>query len=190
MRLVTPRLILREYAVSDLDALRAYQADPRLREHYGPDEGLPHQISDLLHTFLGWAAEEPRRNWQLGIALRTGSCPLVGSCGLRQRGMQPGHVEFGLDLAPAYWGRGYGSETAVALLDFGFRDLGVVVVNGQTVSANARVARLVSRLGFRRARTSDGTEWMKVRGWRYDEWELTAEAWRAARSTAALPPGR
>lgn len=180
MRRVTSRLILREYVPDDLDALLAYQADPRVREYYGPAEALPDQIPGLLRTFLDWTAEKPRHNWQLGIALRSGARPLIGSCGLRKRGMDAGRVDLGLDLAPDHWGRGYGSEAASALLDFGFRDLGVAIVHGQTVSANARVAGLVTRLGFRHVGTSEGPEWMQVRGWRYDEWELSADTWRAA----------
>jgi RimJ/RimL family protein N-acetyltransferase len=181
MRFTTTRLILREYAADDLDALRAYQTDPRAREFYAPDEGLPDGLPDLLRTFLDWAAEVPRRNWQLAIATRREPCALVGSCGLRRAGMEPGHAELGLDLAPGVWGRGYGTEAATALLDFGFDELGLVAVRGRTVSANVRIAGLVARLGFTPVGTSEGPPWMAGRGWSVADWELRRQDWTDAR---------
>jgi RimJ/RimL family protein N-acetyltransferase len=53
-------------------------------------------------------------------------------------------MEFGLELAPAYWGRyAYAIEVGRALLDFGFTELDQKAISGSTVSANTRIARLV-----------------------------------------------
>lgn len=189
MRITTERLELREYAADDLPALLAYQADPRTRDFYGPDEGLPAQMPELLRTFLGWAAEEPRRNWQLAIVLREDARRVVGSCGLRSTGTEPRCGDLGIDLSPELWGRGYGTEAASAMLDFGFGSLGFTHVHGQIVSVNARVEALVGRLGFRFVGSYPGTAWMRERGWTYAEWELAADDWRgrpgAARRTGA-----
>ena len=118
MRLETTRLVLREYAADDLAPLLAYQSDPRGRAFYAPDEAPGAQAPELLHTFLAWAAAEPRRNRQLAVAPRREPRALVGSCGLRQEGMDAGRAEFGIELAPEVWGRGYGAEAAAAMLDF------------------------------------------------------------------------
>ncbi len=179
MHITTARLELREYVPDDLEALLAYQNDSRTREFYGPDEVLPEQIPELLRTFLSWAAEEPRRNWQLAVALLDEQRSLVGSAGLRQAGMQPGRAELGIDLAPDVWGQGYGTESAMALLDFGFRRLGLASVRGLTASANVRVASLVQRLGFRFTGNRPGPDWMTQRGWTYAEWELLLDDWVA-----------
>jgi RimJ/RimL family protein N-acetyltransferase len=179
VQLTTPRLVLRDYVAADLDALLAYQADPRARAFYGPGEAPLSGMPDLLRTFLGWAREEPRRNWQLAIARREAPHHAIGSGGLRQGGAGAGRADLGLELAPDAWGQGYGAEAASALVDFGFRELGLVTIRGETVSANARVARLLQRLGFRRVGTRAGPDWMIDRGWTYAEWELGRSDWAA-----------
>ena len=65
MQPITRRLILREYIDADLEALLAYQGDARAREFYGPGDASPHELTDLLRTFIGWATEAARLNWQL-----------------------------------------------------------------------------------------------------------------------------
>jgi RimJ/RimL family protein N-acetyltransferase len=179
VRIVTERLELREYAADDLAALAAYQADPRSREFYGPDATAPERVPRLLETFLAWADEEPRSNWQLAVSLRDAPRSLVGSCGLRRGDLPAGTAEFGLELAPDTWGRGYAIEAATALLDHGFRRLGLVSVRGFTVSGNARVTTMARRLGLRCVTLHPGPAWMKERGWCQIEWEIDRDGWAA-----------
>lgn len=181
MQLLTPRLILREYVPTDLDTLLAHHADPRAREFYGPDEASPSSVRELLRAFMTWASEEPRRNWQLAITRRGALDQAIGSCGLRQTGLEHGRADLGVELAPDSWGHGYGIEALTALIDFGFRELALLSIRGETVSANTRVARLVERVGFRFNGSREGPDWMIGRGWTYAEWELERDSWNGAR---------
>jgi ribosomal-protein-alanine N-acetyltransferase len=176
MHLSTCRLELREYAPDDLAAFVAYQADPRMRQFRGEDEG-PERWAALLQTFLAWARASPRRNWQLALALRGKPLELRGSCGLRERTDAPGSAEFGLELTPDLWGRGYATEAATAIFDFGFGDLNLESVRGHTVSGNVRVERLVRRLGFQPVGSEAGPAWLADRGWTRVWWRLDRAGW-------------
>lgn len=175
MEIVTPRLLLREFTPADLPAFLAYQADPCHTEFYGPEDLDPGLAEGLIDRFLAWAAASPRQNYQLAIAQREDPADLIGSCGIRLEGCEPGLGEFGLELAADHWGRGFASEAARAILRFAFDDLGVREVRGVTVSANSRVQRLVARLGFREVETRPGPNWMRARGWSEVVWGLDAE---------------
>jgi [ribosomal protein S5]-alanine N-acetyltransferase len=179
MQIATPRLLLREYDAGDLPALLAYHNDPRSREYYGPDEGHPAHVRELLALFRLWAAEVPRQNYQLALALREAPSTVIGSGGLRQAGQAAGEAELGLEVAPAYWGQGYGMEAARALLAFGFTALGIRAVRGITVSANTRVAHLLRRLGFQSIEVAAGPAWYAARGFQQTTWELTRAQWAA-----------
>ena len=187
MEITTSRLLLRDYAGGDLPALLAYVADPRSHAFYGPDAGRPDQVRALLATFVAWAAEVPRRNYQLAVALRAAPDTVIGSAGLRRAGLPAGEAELGLELAPAHWRRGYAAEAAGALLAHGVGALGLVAVRGETVSANARVAALVRRLGFEPVgdaqRDADDERavpaWLRARGWRPVTWRLIRDRWTA-----------
>lgn len=191
MEIITTRLLLRDYVVDDAPAFLAYQADPRARQFYDPAQSQPAQLQALVPLFVQWAEEVPRLNWQLAIVTRQAPATLIGSVGLRRRRTAPEVAEFGLELAPSHWGRGYATEAAEAILSFGFTTLLVTAVRGATVSANARVTRLVQRLGFRRVAEEEGSEWLAARGWCEVTWELLRQDWRRGnRSGRPFTPGR
>jgi ribosomal-protein-alanine N-acetyltransferase len=177
MQLETPRLILRDFVIEDLEALTAYQSDPRYRSFYGPDEHSPEQPRKLLEMFIANASESPRQNYQLAIVHPPTSPDPIGNCGVRCRGMDTGFAEFGLELAPHTWGRGFATEAGSAILGFGFRELGIHTVLATTVRENERVTRLALKLGFRAVGTNPGPEWMQTRGWSQTQWELTSSDW-------------
>jgi ribosomal-protein-alanine N-acetyltransferase len=180
--IATRRFLLRDFAEADRAAFLAYHADPRYLALYGSKEADPEHASDLLRTFALWAAEQPRRNWQLAIVQRDGARALVGCCGLRRAGWEEGSAEIGVGLAPEYWGRnGVALEIARALIGFGFGELNLQRLFGITTSANARVTRLASWFGAAAIGSRPGPAWMQARGWNETEWRLTREAWRAQR---------
>lgn len=182
LTIVTPRLVLRDFTLEDLPAYLEPQADPRYTEFYGPGETGPDFTRGLVERFVQWAAETPRRNYQLAVVPREGPGELIGSCGVRQHGCEPGKGEFGLELAPRHWGRGFATEAASAILDFGFRELGLQEIRGVTVTENVSVQRLVARLGFTRVETIPGPDWMSARGWSQSVWRLKVGEWK--------PPGQ
>lgn len=178
MEIATPRLLLREFTEEDLPALARYQADPRYSEFHGPEEIGPDLARKLIELFLAWAAERPRQNYQLAVAQRDNPEEAIGSCGVRLKDCEAGRAELGLELAPEHWGRGFASEAARAILEFGFRDLGVQEIRGVTITENARVQRLVERLGFTKVEARPGADWMSARGWSETVWGITAGRWR------------
>ena len=178
MEIITPRLLLREYREEDAAPFLAYQRDPRAQEFHESDGDQAGHLESLPTLFMQWATQIPRLNWQLAIAPRSAPGALVGSVGLRLAGQPPGEAEFGLELAPASWGQGYGTEAASALITFGFTTLALTTIRGTSVSANHRVAGLVRRLGFRCVEERDGPAAISHRGWREVTWELTLENWQ------------
>jgi len=186
MELVTKRFLLRDFVGEDAPAFEAYHSDPRSLEFYGAEEAKPEHARELIELFRAWAAEQPRLNYQLAIIRRDEPHALVGCCGLRTEGSTQGKAELGIELVPHYWGRyGYAIEVMCALVEFGFRSLGLKEIYGSTVSANSRVGRLASSFGAV-AVTRPTPAWMSARGWSQIEWQITREQWENGRLTHAL----
>jgi aminoglycoside 6'-N-acetyltransferase len=90
-------------------------------------------------------------------------------------------VELGWSLYPAYWGQGFATEAAGAVLDLAFADLGLHRVEARLDARNERSAALCERLGmrqeahFRDTAVSDGG-WadLLVYGLLAREWSGTA----------------
>jgi len=182
MELLGERVLLREFRRDDLVMLASYHADARYLEHYGPDVGSREHAERLLDSFLAWAVEAPRRNFQLAIAERSNR-GLIGCCGLRTRGMAAGVAEFGVELSPDRWGRGHALEASRLLLGYGFRTLELSQVRAVAVGENERIGRLLRRLGFLSLGTREGKGWMKERGWTLADWTLVLDRWSGGHSS-------
>jgi RimJ/RimL family protein N-acetyltransferase len=172
------RILLRDFVEADVAAFQAYRADRRYAEFYEPGVGERDESRRLVERFAAWAAERPRRNFQLAIVERRSAC-LIGCCGLRMRGLPHGYAEFGIELAPERWGQGLAAEASRALLELGFKRLSLEEVRCVSVTQNARLAALARSLGFEPLRTRRGGAWIRARGWTLTDWTLTKRAWCA-----------
>jgi len=143
----TPRLILRDFRPSDLDAYCQLRAHEDFQQFYPSRDVSAERSGELLREFQRWATENPRLRFQLAIAEpRLG---LLGSCGLRITVADQGQASFGCELGPEYWGHGYGIEAARALIGYGFAELGVHRVLAETLAENRSALSLARRLGMR-----------------------------------------
>ena len=57
-------------------------------------------------------------------------------------------LEIGYTLHPDYWGRGYVPEAARALIDLGFKELGLHKIELTCFGYNAQSQRVAEKLGF------------------------------------------
>jgi ribosomal-protein-alanine N-acetyltransferase len=186
--IVTRRFLLRDFAMADREAFLAYHADPSFLALYGPEEADPGHASGLLERFAAWAAERPRRNWQLAVVRRDGGA-LVGCCGLRRAGCEERSAEIGVELAPTYWGRhGVALEITRALIGFGFGELCLERLFGVTTSANARAARLAAWFGAVQIGSRPGPARMQARGETETAWQMSREAWQREDGAGLVQP--
>jgi RimJ/RimL family protein N-acetyltransferase len=151
MRLGTPRLVLREFALDDVDRMHAWQSDSRYLDHYPWDRTWRHEAKSLVELFCRWQSEVPRWRWQWAIELQNSGL-LVGSAGVRR--IDPGSTaaDVGYELDPDYWGNGYATEAMRRVVTFGFDDLGLEDLSARVVRGNHRSVRVLERLGFTHAK--------------------------------------
>lgn len=182
MELTEGRVLLREFVDTDVDALWAIHADPRLLRYYTPELGTRDHARMLVDLFMRWAKENPRHNFQLAI-VDLDSDTLLGSCGVRREGCPEGQAEFGIGIDANWWGRGIAHRAAKLILRFGFTELALSEIRGVAVAENEAVNRFVSRLGFRSSGPREGESWMVERGWKAIDWVLTRETWETQAQT-------
>ncbi len=164
MRLEMPRLVLREYMEDDSAAVLLYQNDPRYLRYYPWEERTPDDVQRFVRQFIGWRAESPRRRFQLAVLLRE-SGALIGSCGVRRKPDDDTEADIGFELSPEYWGCGYATEAATAMVEFAFRDLGVQRLSSWCIADNTASARVLEKLGMSLEGRSPAVEHFKGRDW-------------------------
>src|SRR5688572_18766478 len=176
MELTGQRILLREFAESDVGELLAVHSDPRVMRYDTPEVGTPEHARMLVEMFIEWANENPRQNFQFAIVDRETNA-LLGSCGIRKKSCPADQAEFGIGIRSDWWGRGIAQEAARAILRFGFSELDLHEVHGVAVSENEAVTKFVQRLGFSRSIARRRDAWMAERGWSAVDWVITRETW-------------
>jgi len=147
--LTTARLRLRPLAPEDADALHALWTDPKVRRWLWDDDVIPRETVDtVIADGVASFAAHGYGHWTIADAA-TGE--FVGFCGLRRVG-DTGEVELLYALAPTFWGKGYATEAAQAVLAHGFDRVGLGRIVAQTDVPNAASVRVLERLGMTRER--------------------------------------
>jgi ribosomal-protein-alanine N-acetyltransferase len=178
MHINTDRLILREFTTDDWPDVLAYQRDPRYIRFYAWTDRTEAEVRDFVQTFLDQQAVRPRREYQLAITLPdTGR--LIGNCGIRRKPANDWEADIGFELAPEYWGRGYATEAARAIVDFGFRELRLHRISSWCIADNAASARVLERVGLRREGRLRENDYFKGRWWDTLLYGLLESEWKA-----------
>jgi RimJ/RimL family protein N-acetyltransferase len=171
----TPRLLLRPFQATDLDAWAALNADPEVMRYLG-GEPLTREASDRI-------AEQVNARYAgdglgfLAVERRTDGT-FLGACGLQTEPWYPDDLELGWRLAREHWGHGYATEAAASWLAHAFTDLDVPRVISITDTPNVRSIAVMRRLGM----TFDHTAVLEEDGVEFDAtiYSITAAAWRGA----------
>ncbi len=79
---------------------------------------------------------------------------IIGTCGLEPYLIEgKSEVELGYRLCLAHWGKGYATEAAKAILQYGFSDLKLEKIVAFAVPQNSQSLKIIEKLGFRYLKT-------------------------------------
>ena len=145
----TPRLVLREFVETDAPMVLELLNEPSFHEFIG-DRGV--RTIDDARRYLregpiaSYAAHGHGLLW-MGLK-RSNAEPIgIGMCGLVRRPSLPG-PDIGFAVTPSYWGAGYTTEGAAAVLARGREKLDIPSVYGITPPHNHRSIRVLEKLGL------------------------------------------
>ena len=183
MQIATERLTLREFGEEDWRAVLGYQRDPLYLRYYPWEDRSETDVRAFVDMFRDWQTEQPRRRFQLAIISRDDG-GLIGNCGIRRKPGNEWEADIGYELAPKWWGRGYATEAARAVVEFGFRDLGLKRISSWCIADNVASARVLERLGFTQEGRLRRSEYFKGRWWDTLLYALLAGEWQDATQLA------
>jgi [ribosomal protein S5]-alanine N-acetyltransferase len=185
MYVKTQRYIVRDFISSDWCDFSKYQNDARYRRLYDFTEDND-RVSKLFSLFGTWKNDTPRENFQGGIFdQRTNG--LCGCAGIRKKGLPAKTAILGIELTPDDWGRyKLALEVAVGLINYGFEELGLDMIIGDTSSGNTRIEKMARWFGAEIINERDGPEWMQNRGWKEVDWAISKESWQLGKARRLL----
>lgn len=141
------RLALRRFTRDDLMFLCRLYSDERIARHVGGVKTEDACRVMLEERILGYYDVNPGLGIWLTSDIETGSP--VGMHLLNHiRGET--HVQLGYVLDRPFWGRGYATEMARALVDYGFHERGLAKITAITDLANTASQRVLEKCGLQR----------------------------------------
>lgn len=144
--LLGERLLLREFEAADFESLHSYASDSEVVRfmEWGPN--TEEETREFLSRSRSFVRMDPRNNYELAVTIAA-SGRHVGGTGLHVSGMQ---AMLGYCFARSAWGKGFATEAARLMADFGFDSLGLHRVWARCDSENIASQRVLEKLGMRR----------------------------------------
>src|ERR1700678_3211173 len=143
----TERLTLRTHAISDVQALMPLIG---AREVAATTLRIPHPYTESdARDFIAATQEDLSSGTELRMAIVVReSDTLCGGVGLR---IEPAHrrAELGYWIGVPYWGNGFATEAAGAMMQYGFETLGLHRIFASHVTQNLASGRVLRKIGMR-----------------------------------------
>jgi RimJ/RimL family protein N-acetyltransferase len=144
--LTTSRLWLRARTMADLDACLAMDLDPEVHRFIyldGPPEPEGHRRHLRARIASGWPPVGG-----IWVVEWRDTPGFLGWCGLFPL-EDSGLIEIGYRYLRAAWGQGIATEAGRAVLDHGFRDLGLDPIVAVTHPGNLASQRILEKIGLK-----------------------------------------
>ncbi len=154
VELRTPRVLLRQWKDSDIDAWATMNADPQVRRFFPAVLSRAEAQAEADRIRSGIA----QRGWGMWALEVPGLHPFAGFVGLNLPGFDAPWMpaaEIGWRLAPTAWHQGYATEGAMAALHFAFTQLELPQVVAMSVPTNGPSHSVMERIGMVRDRAAD-----------------------------------
>lgn len=160
MQLTTARLVLREFAEGDVFAMHQLESDPEVVRYvsYGPS--TEEECRQDLAFHIEHQTAQPRRFYHLAVC-PSGKPRLIGWCGLKIIDSRFQEAELGYALQCQYWGQGYVTEAASALLAYGFTQLCLHRIFATCDPCNIGSVRVLEKVGMQREGHLRQHKWCK-----------------------------
>ena len=147
--LLTDRLNLRQYMLDDAPELAQKLNNPKI---YRTTLALPYPYEQ--HHAVEWIsthqpALERGNAVHFAVTLKTDRT-IIGTVSLMAINEMHRRADIGYFIAPDHWNQGYATEACQAVLDYGFRRLGLHRIQAQYFRGNPSSGRVIQKLGMQK----------------------------------------
>jgi len=143
----TERLVLRDLEEADWQAAHSYASDPEVVRYMDWGPNTEDETKNFIQRSIANQKEQPRRYYTLAIVVKPDG-RLIGGCGVHVSDPANREGWIGYCLNRHFWRQGYGTETARALLRFGFDQLNLHRIFALCDPGNAASVHVLEKVGM------------------------------------------
>lgn len=142
--ITTSRTYLRQLTVEDAVHFFNLNNDPDVLQFTG-DEPF-NTVADAA-TFLAVYDQYTKYNVGRWAVMEKERGDFIGWCGLKYH-PDTNEYDIGFRFFKKYWNQGFATETAAAVLDYGFNVLHIPVIIGRAMRANSASIKVLEKIGM------------------------------------------
>lgn len=144
--LITERLTLRCFSVDDAEAIRLLAGNPNVSNS---TLNIPHPYeAGMAEQWISTHQKSWAQKTELTYAITmTQTGRLVGAINLHE--ITEAKAELGYWIGEPYWGNGYCTEAARALINFAFEQFDLKKIEAEHLTTNPGSGRVMQKLGMR-----------------------------------------
>ena len=137
----TARTLMRRIRPQDLEDVYAYASDPRVSEYL---LWYPHPNSSYTRDYLAYLDRMYRRGefYDWGVEV---DGHMIGTAGFTSFDLENNSAEIGYVLNRSWWGKGFATEVARAVISFGFEILELQRISARYLSGNDHSRRVMEK---------------------------------------------
>lgn len=180
MEVLTPRLRLREFREADILALIEMDSIPEMHtfERELPSvEDTRKKLADILTD----QQEVSRKSFIMGITIPPGDI-IRGIAKLSRQWEAIREWEVGWAIHPEEWRKGYATEAAWYLIDWGFKQLNIHRIVAYCHVDNAASVRVMQKLGMHQDGRLRETRWLNSGWWDEYVYAILDKEWKVDKS--------
>lgn len=144
-RIHTERLTLREFTTDDVDAAFALVGDDRVTAWLSFDSRTRDAARAMVEGVIDRRRKASREEYYLAVVTNEVDT-VVGFVRLGMTGVRA--AKLGYAVAADHWGRGYAREATGAVIDFGFRELGLHRISAAIGPENSASIKIADSTGM------------------------------------------
>ena len=175
--LITGRLILRPYETGDFEAVHAYASIPEVSQYMDWGPNTTENTRDFVARCVD-AAQSWQETGFFFAVVRKDDNRLIGGCDMSAERGATREGGIGYCLHPDFWGRGYMTECAEALLKLGFEEMKWRRITSFCDPDNIGSWRVMEKVGMRREGHEREAKWFKGRWHDWLKYAILDHEWK------------
>jgi [ribosomal protein S5]-alanine N-acetyltransferase len=140
----TQRTILRSLTIEDAENFFQLNLDPEVLKFTGD---LPFTSVEDAHEFLTNYLQAKKNELKRFAVINKITLNFIGWCGLNYSANK-NEFDIGYRFFKEYWNQGYATETALACIDFGFKQENLNEIVGRARSENFGSIKVLQKIGM------------------------------------------
>jgi ribosomal-protein-alanine N-acetyltransferase len=142
----TERLTIRAFTLDDVPAIHAALYADAIAMHF---IGGPHTVERTRQGIVGYIEHQRHAGYSFWAVELAETGQVIGEAGLYPMNGTGPDIELGYAFGSPWWGRGYATEAAGAILRTAFEELAAPRVVAVAKRENAASLHVLDKLGFR-----------------------------------------